>query len=88
MPPPPPAGSIEDRADLQMMLDVQAHRSPQDIATAQTDQWIAPERFEAVVGHPLDGSLPQTFALLTRLSRATRAISDASKAKWLRVRPV
>ncbi len=70
-----------------MMLDVQAHRTAQDIATAQTDQFIAPERFDAVVGRPLDESLPQTLALLTRLSRATRAISDGSKARWLRPRP-
>lgn len=87
VPPPPPGGSLENRADLQIMLDVQAHRSPQDIAIAQTDQRIGLERFAAVVGRPLDASLPQTFALLTRLSRATRAISDASKARWLRPRP-
>ncbi len=87
VPPPPPAGSLEDRADLQVMLDVQAHRSAQAIEQARADQRIGPQRFEAVVGHPLDASLPNTLALLTRLSRSTRAISDSSKAHWRRPRP-
>jgi acid phosphatase (class A) len=87
VPPPPVAGSLEDRADLQTMLDVQAHRTPEESAEAKVDQQIGPERFAAVVGHPLDVSVPQTLALLTNLSLATKALSDASKKNWKRPRP-
>lgn len=87
VPPPPAPGSLEDREDLATMLDVQAHRTPAEVATAQTDQTIGVQRFDDVVGHPIDGSVPRTMDFLIKLSRSTRAISDASKEHWRRPRP-
>lgn len=40
LPPPPPKGSLKDRADMQAVLTIQANRTPEQIAKAKKDDHL------------------------------------------------
>lgn len=88
LPAPPAAGSLEARADLETVLQVQAWRTPEQVAWAKRvardsvfynhevlGAWFAEER------------LPVAAAFFRRLGDDLRALDGASKLPFLRARP-
>ncbi len=88
LPSPPPAGSIAAAADLDTVLQVQASRSPEDIAWARTIEKDDVFLNRAIVGEWLEPSnLPVTAAFFRSLATDLKAIDTASKLPFKRHRP-
>ena len=87
--PPPAAGSPAARHDLQGVLDVQASRTPAEIAAAQADRLHSVFRYADVFGTAFTPTqLPRTAAFFARVVAYDKGEVKAVKAFWHRPRPV
>jgi acid phosphatase (class A) len=89
LPPPPAAGSPADAADLQAVLDAQAHASDarRALALADTDETIT-AMFGSVLGADfVADKLPKTSLLFARIGASEDAVVDAAKPVFGRPRP-
>ena len=88
LPPVPAAGSVAARADLDAVLQVQAWRTPEQIAWAKVVESDEVFNHAAVLGPWFTAArLPQTAAFFKALSDDLGAIDAASKKPFLRARP-
>jgi len=90
LPPPPEAGSAQERAELDEMLSIQAARTPEQVQRARADAAISIYRFADALGSPAAFNakqLPLTTALFTRIAKDEAAFMDAAKDKFARPRP-
>lgn len=89
LPPPPPAGSAEDRAEMAEVLAIQASRTPDRLALAASD---ADETLAAMFGAILGpaaapGRLPALDRLFARLAETEEAVTGPAKSGFARPRP-
>jgi acid phosphatase (class A) len=89
MPAPPEPGSLAAEADLNTVLQVQASRTPEQVAWAiRIDKIRSLSEFADVIGPWFtDENLPQTRALMKAIDADSRAATDASKKVFGRPRP-
>ncbi len=89
LPPPPANDSPAGLADLDTLLYVQAHRTPEDIALAKKME--SPSIFE--MGREVMGpwftreNLPKTADILRQVTKVTDKVKEDAKKKWQRPRP-
>ncbi len=88
LPPPPEVGSLAALADLEAVLQVQAWRTPEQVAWAQVvDTWSALD-FAPVLGPWFtEANLPATAALVKAATRDLRPVSREIKKHYDRPRP-
>jgi acid phosphatase (class A) len=88
LPPPPAAGSIAARHDLQVVLSTQQTRTAVDMAAAKADADRSVFRFADVFGTSFQASaLPKTAAFFTRTAELDKASVKEAKEYWQRPRP-
>jgi acid phosphatase (class A) len=90
LPPPPAAGSAEQRAELDAMLHIQAERSPTEVEKARADAAVSVFRFADALANPpqFDArSLPLTAALFRDLEDEESAVMEPAKVGFARPRP-
>lgn len=86
---PPADGSPEQKQEIDKMLDLQAHRTPEESARCVSGVMGTPFTLGAsVLGAWFDGKdFPLTVALMQDVARKGTAISSAAKITWSRKRP-
>jgi acid phosphatase (class A) len=88
VPPPPVAGSDEDKADLQAVLKAQADRTPIDIEEARADRKFRIELLTRSLSPDFTArNYPVTFALLGRVLQDESFLTSNLKARYKRNRP-
>jgi len=88
LPPPPAAGSMAARHDLDAVLAAQASRTPQDMAAAKADTERSVFRFADALGGSVQASrLPKTEAFFERVAELDKASAKDAKMYWKRPRP-
>jgi acid phosphatase (class A) len=88
LPPPPAAGSIAARHDLQVVLSTQQTRTAADMAAAKADADRSVFRFADVFGTSFQASaLPKTAAFFTRTAELDKTSVKEAKEYWQRPRP-
>jgi len=88
LPPPPKAGSMEDKQDLEGVLRLQDKRTVKQAAKAIEDANLSVFRFADVIGVDFKpDKLPLTFALFEKLKADGDEIAKVAKNKWKRPRP-
>lgn len=88
LPPPPVPGSVEALADLEVVLQVQAWRSPAEEAFAQEAAHQNLFSFASVLGPGFQRDRHPAFAALAaRLERDIRAVVGPAKDHFDRLRP-
>ena len=88
--PPPAAGSAQQRAELDEMLDIQARRSPAQAERARLDAEVSVFRFADALDSPPQftaARLPRTAALFRDLTADESAVMNAAKDRFARPRP-
>jgi acid phosphatase (class A) len=91
LPPPPAAGSPQERAELDVLLRIEAHRTPRQTERARKDARLDILGFaDALGGRPgalTMARLPLTLALFRHVSADEFAVVDAAKREFSRPRP-
>jgi len=90
LPPPPVAGSAQERAELDELLHLQAIRTPAEAQRAAADATVSIFRFADALGSPLQfnpGRLPRTSALFERILRDEVRFVEPAKDAYARPRP-
>ncbi|HTV52007.1 MAG TPA: phosphatase PAP2 family protein [Steroidobacteraceae bacterium] len=90
LPPPPAAGSAQERAELADMLRIQATRTPAEVELGRKDVATTVFRFADALGNPPEfapGRLPRTEALFRDVGRNEAAILTRAKDAFARPRP-
>ena len=90
LPPPPAAGSVQERAELDELLRIQATRTPAQVDRAQKDAEVSIFRFADALGNPsgfTPANLPLTRKLFNDVVIDQTAVSSAAKREFARPRP-
>jgi acid phosphatase (class A) len=90
LPPPPEAGSAQERSELDELLHLQATRTPAEVRRAQADATISIFRFADALGNPPDftpKALPRVAELFDRVLRDENLFMDTAKDAFGRPRP-
>jgi acid phosphatase (class A) len=90
LPPPPVAGSAQERSELDELLHLQATRTPAEVRRAQGDATISIFRFADALGNPPDftpKALPRVAELFDRVLRDENLFMDTAKDAFGRPRP-
>jgi acid phosphatase (class A) len=88
VPPPPPAGSVAALADLETVLQVQAARTPADVAWAKLVEKDDAFDNASVLGPWFTKeNLPLTAELLKRVTADSAVVSRSLKGLYARPRP-
>jgi acid phosphatase (class A) len=90
LPPPPAAGSAQERAELDELLRIQATRTPAEVDRAQKDAEVSIFRFADALGNPSGftrANLPLTLRLFHDVTVDESAVSSAAKREFARPRP-
>jgi acid phosphatase (class A) len=90
LPPPPAAGSAQERAELDELLRIQAARTPAQVDRAQKDAQISVFRFADALGNPTGftrENLPLTVKLFHDVRVDESTVSSAAKHEFARARP-
>ena len=90
LPPPPEAGSAQERAELDELLKIQAGRSPAAAQRALDDATVSIFRFADALGNPpgfTPSQVPLTAQLFQRIGRAESLFINAAKDAYGRPRP-
>jgi len=90
LPPPPPAGSARERAELAELLRIQAHRTRAEAERARADARQSVFRFAGALGNPpgfTPAKLPRTEALFHAIGTAESMATGPVKQAWDRPRP-
>lgn len=85
---PPPANSKIHTDEIAKMLELQAARTPGEERRCKSEVGVSPFVFSEIVGSWFNPqNLPNTDALLRKVTRQTTQIANVPKEKWHRVRP-
>ena len=89
LPPPPAAGSAEERAELAEVLAVQGSRTPERLAQAAADvEESLPAMFGAILGPNVTKErAPALFHLFARLAETEEVVTGPAKSGFARPRP-
>jgi acid phosphatase (class A) len=90
LPPPPEAGSAQERAELDELLHLQATRTPAEVRRAQEDATVSIFRFADALGNPPGFNprdLPLTAELFQRIGRDEGLFMNPAKDDFGRPRP-
>lgn len=90
LPPPPEAGSAQERAELDELLHLQATRTPAEVQRAQADATVSIFRFADALGNPPDFTpqrLPLVNELFQRIGRDEGLFTNPAKDAIGRPRP-
>jgi len=88
LPPPPPPGSKAQLNDMEGVLQAQRQRTPERVQRAIDDNVLSIYRFNDVLGEKFKrDNLPVTDRFFERLHADARAILNATKERWQRLRP-
>lgn len=89
LPPPPTDDSVAGRADLETILQVQADRTPEQVARAQRVAAHTPFLMGATVMGAwfTPENLPRTAAIMQAVWKQTSQVTSVLKANWDRPRP-
>lgn len=88
LPPPPVAGSMAAKHDMDVVMAVQRTRTAADMAAAKADTERSVFRFADVLGPALNASnLPKTSAFFARMTDLDKTEVKEAKKYWLRPRP-
>lgn len=88
LPPPPAAGSPEDKADLAAVLALQDNRNEATVRQARADRKQSVFRFADVIGPSFTRKrMPLTAAFFRRVTDDEEAILASVKDRWQRPRP-
>jgi acid phosphatase (class A) len=90
LPPPPADDSAITRGEIELMLRIQAERTPDEIARARADASYSVFRFADALGSPDTFNakdLPKTQALFRKVTREEGAVVQAGKRSFSRPRP-
>jgi acid phosphatase (class A) len=88
LPPPPPLGTAEDVADRESTLRIYTARTPEEVATGQSEHTVTIFAFTSVIGPFFQpGKLPKTEALFAEVEAETKKIVNRAKNTWKRPRP-
>jgi acid phosphatase (class A) len=85
----PPAENSKIHTDeISKMVDLQTARTPDEETRCKSEVGVSPFVFHEIVGSWFNAqNLPQTNALLRKVTREATQICDVPKQKWHRVRP-
>ena len=87
LPPPPVAGSVDEKAEFQELKAIAVRSTPQEVAVAAHDaKDETPDIFNAAVGFDI-AAKPQTFKLLNMVVEEEDHDSKIAKAYFHRPRP-
>jgi acid phosphatase (class A) len=90
LPPPPEAGSAQERAELDELLRIQAGRTPAQVQRAREDANVDIFRFADALGSPPQFNptrLPLTAALFGRIGKDESLFLNSAKDAFGRPRP-
>src|SRR5665213_2032502 len=90
LPPPPKAGSAQERAELDELLRLQATRTPAEVKRAHDDATVSIFRFADALGSPPRFNrqqLPLTAMLFDRIARDESLFMGTAKDAFARPRP-
>jgi acid phosphatase (class A) len=90
LPPPPEAGSAQERAELDELLHLQATRTPAEVQRAQADATVSVFRFADALGNPpgfTPRALPLVAELFDRIGRDEGLFMNPAKDAFGRPRP-
>lgn len=90
LPPPPVAGSPQERAELDELLQIQASRTPAEVQRAREDANVNVFRFTDALGNPAQftpGAVPLTAALFARIAKDESLFLNSAKDQFGRPRP-
>jgi acid phosphatase (class A) len=90
LPPPPEAGSAQERAELDELLRLQATRTPAEVRRAQDDATVSVFRFADALGNPPGfnpHALPLVAELFARIGRDEGLFMNPAKDAFGRPRP-
>jgi acid phosphatase (class A) len=90
LPPPPEAGSAQERAELDELLRIQAARTPEQVRRAVADSHVNIFRFADALGSPANfnpSQLPLTTALFKHIERDESLFMNSAKDAFGRPRP-
>src|ERR1700722_19064044 len=90
LPPPPEAGSAQERAELDELLRIQAARTPAAVQRASDDATVSIFRFADALGNPPGFNprqLPLTALLFERIARDESLFMNTAKDAFGRPRP-
>ncbi len=90
LPPPPEAGSAQERAELDQLLHIQADRTPAQAQRALDDSRVDIFRFADALGSPprfTASQLPLTTALFEHLAKDESLFMNSAKDTFGRPRP-
>jgi len=90
LPPPPEAGSAQERAELDELLRLQATRTPSEVRHAQEDASVTVFRFADALGNPpgfTAKALPLFTELFARIGRDEGVFMSPAKDAFARPRP-
>jgi acid phosphatase (class A) len=85
---PPAAGSPEEKAEIDKLLQMQKDRTDEEIKRCKDEVEVQPFAFSIVLGDWFSAkSLPETDKLLKMATKDAKPIFGAAKAVWNRQRP-
>jgi acid phosphatase (class A) len=90
LPPPPEAGSAQERTELDELLRLQATRTPAQVQRAHDDATVSIFRFADALGSPSQFNsqqLPLTAELFQRIARDESLFMNTAKDAFGRPRP-
>jgi acid phosphatase (class A) len=90
LPPPPEAGSAQERAELDELLRLQATRTPEEVRRAQADATISIFRFADALGNPPGfnpTAVPKVAELFGRILQDENLFMNTAKDAFGRPRP-
>jgi acid phosphatase (class A) len=87
LPPPPAAGSVDEKAEFAELKAIAARSTPEELATAAHDaKDETPDIFNAAIGFDI-AARPQTFKLLSMVVEEEDIDTKSAKAFFHRPRP-
>jgi acid phosphatase (class A) len=90
LPPPPAAGSAQERSELDELLRLQATRTPAEVRRAKDDAAVSIFRFSDALGSPPQFNaqqLPLTTELFARIGKDEGLFMNPAKDAFGRARP-
>ncbi len=90
LPPPPEAGSAQERTELDELLQIQASRTPAQVKRAIEDANVSIFRFADALGNPAQftpSAVPLTAELFNRLAQDESLFLNSAKDAFGRPRP-
>ncbi len=85
---PPADNSALTRSEVEIILALQAGRTPADVAHLNAEGAFSPDLLTEVLGEPFkNNSPPATTALLKYVSADAKCVISSAKSCWKRSRP-